>query len=139
MQVTGLILLQSQKSIEKGVAKRESSNQYCSWQQQQRKELSDDRRRCQYQYYHKSGRYSDGNSEKGTHRWSGRIHPQHDHWAWAAGTGWGDPGAGRSDRPECASRLAECGDGDALDGEQPGGCLLYTSDAADDLLCVDLG
>ena len=24
-------------------------------------------------------------------------------------------------------------------GRLPGGCLLYTSDAADDLLCVDLG
>src|SRR5680860_1924161 len=34
---------------------------------------------------------------------------------------------------------AEAGEATSYSSEQPTDCLLYTSDAADDLLCVDLG
>ena len=43
------------------------------------------------------------------------------------------------DRDRTVSRRSEPSSRTALMGEQPNPCLLYTSDAADDLLCVDIG
>ena len=52
-----------------------------------------------------------------------------------------DPDCGRPHGPteHGALHRSEAGGRGSGSGRDPGGCLLYTSDAADDLLCVDLG
>src|SRR5271157_3774415 len=83
-----------------------------------------DRRICRTQYNHKSGRCDYGNGGAAAGGGVGGCDPERHGRGGTAGFERGDPGAGRSADAGGACRLAECGDGDAVDGEQSGGGAL---------------